>query len=125
MANETILVVEDNDANMVVATALLTPAGYKLLKAKTAEDGMALAAGAGPDLILMDVSLPGMDGLTAAGLLKADGDTKHIPIIALTAFAMRGDEEKALAAGCDGYVTKPIDKRTLLAKIAGILENRT
>lgn len=123
MANETILVVEDNAANMVVAMALLKPAGYAILQATTAEEGIAIAKAETPDLILMDISLPGMDGLTATSLLKEDARTERIPVLALTAHAMKGDEEKAFAVGCAGYITKPIEKKLFLAEIARVVEN--
>jgi len=112
-----ILVIEDNPANMKLASSLLRNNGYEVLEAVDASSGMLLAEQSIPDLILMDIQLPGMDGLTATGLLKKKAQTKHIPIIALTAFAMRGDEEKILAAGCDGYIPKPIRYKEFLATI--------
>jgi len=107
-----ILVVEDNEANMELATDLLEVAGFEVLQAPTAEIGIELARSQIPDLILMDIGLPGMDGLEATSLLKADATTQAIPILAITSHAMKGDQEKALAAGCDGYIAKPIDTRT-------------
>jgi len=112
-----ILVIEDNPANMKLASSLLRNKGYDVLEAVEASAGMLLAEQHLPDLILMDIQLPGMDGLTATGLLKNKAGTKHIPIIALTAFAMRGDEEKILAAGCDGYIPKPIRYKEFLATV--------
>ena len=111
MAGELILVVEDNDLNLELTTDLLEAAGYTVCHARNAQDGIQSAKTHHPPLILMDLSLPGMDGLEATRILKRDPDTLQIPIIALTAHAMRGDEEKARAAGCSGYITKPIDTR--------------
>jgi len=113
-----ILVVEDNVANMTLATFLLESAGHVVLSATDAETGVAVARDAHPDLILMDIQLPGMDGLQATGLLKADDATRSIPVIALTALAMKGDEERILAAGCDGYVAKPLAYKSFLAVIS-------
>lgn len=107
-----ILVVEDNEANMELATDLLEVAGFEVLQAPTAEIGIDLARSQGPDLIVMDIGLPGMDGLEATTILKADTATQTITVLATTSHAMKGDQEKALAAGCDGYLTKPIDTRT-------------
>jgi len=112
-----ILIVEDNPANMKLAADLLAHRGYTVLKAADAEAGIRLAHHEAPDLILMDVQLPGMDGLTATGLLKKDPATRDIPVIALTAFAMRDDEERMLSAGCDGYISKPIRYRDFLATV--------
>ncbi len=111
MAGEKILIVEDNPMNLELATDLLEAAGYVVIQAGTAEEGIKLARVEFPDLILMDVGLPGIDGLEATGNLKQDPTIKDIPVIAMTAHAMRGDDEKALAAGCAGYITKPIDTR--------------
>lgn len=102
-----ILIVEDHPTNMRLAVFLLEKAGHQVVQASDAEQGLRLARTAHPDLILMDVQLPGMDGLTATRELKQDPATAHIPVIALTALAMRGDEAKMLEAGCDGYLTKP------------------
>jgi len=113
----TILVVEDNPSNMKLATLVLAHAGHRVLQASTAAAGLELARCAGPDLILMDVQLPGMDGLEATRLLKGDPATRGIKVIALTAFAMRGDEERMLAAGCDGYIAKPIQYKEFLARV--------
>jgi len=107
-----VLVVEDNEANMELATDLLEVAGFEVLQAPTAEIAIKLARSQIPDLIVMDVGLPGMDGLEATTILKADETTQAIPVLATTSHAMKGDQEKALAAGCDGYITKPIDTRT-------------
>lgn len=121
MAGKKILLVEDNPMNMELATDLLEVAGYAVVQAGTAEEGVAMAKTETPDLILMDVRLPGMDGLTATGLLKQDPTTQHIPVIALTAQAMKGDQEKALEAGCNGYITKPINTREFPGEVARAL----
>jgi two-component system, cell cycle response regulator len=116
-----IMIVEDNPANMELATDLLEPLGFVILPVETAEAGIRMAARELPDLILIDVALPGMDGLSATQRLKADPRTQRIPIVALTAHAMAGDEARALAAGCAGYITKPIDTRRFPATVAGFL----
>jgi len=122
MAGEKILIIEDNPMNMELATDLLEAAGYVVIQAGTAEEGIELARAEFPDLILMDVGLPGMDGLEATGNLKQDPTTKDIPVIAMTAHAMKGDEKKALAAGCAGYITKPIDTREFPKAVARFIE---
>jgi two-component system cell cycle response regulator DivK len=116
-----VLVVEDNPANMTLATFLLQSAGHVVLSAKDAESGLALARVEQPDLILMDIQLPGMDGLEATALLKSDRSTRGIPVIALTALAMKGDEQRILAAGCDGYIAKPLAYKGFLATISALL----
>jgi two-component system cell cycle response regulator DivK len=116
-----VLVIEDNAANMSLATFLLQSAGHTVIGATTAEAGLTLARDEQPGLILMDIQLPGMDGLQATGLLKKDEATKAIPVIALTALAMKGDEERIRAAGCDGYIAKPMRYREFLATIAAQL----
>jgi two-component system, cell cycle response regulator DivK len=113
----TVLIVEDNPANMTLAVFLLQSAGHKVLKALDAEAGLALAREEHPDLILMDIQLPGMDGLEATALLKSSELTAKIPVIALTALAMKGDEERIRAAGCDGYIAKPMRYQEFLAAI--------
>ena len=110
-ARPKVLLVEDNPLNLELATDLLEASGFEVISAQTGEAGIKLAREAQPDLILMDLSLPGMDGIEATKALKADAQTSGIPIVAVTAHAMKGDEQKALAAGCEGYVTKPIDTR--------------
>jgi two-component system, cell cycle response regulator DivK len=116
-----ILIVEDNPANMRLATLLLQNAGHSVLCAVDAESGLALARAELPELILMDIQLPGMDGLAATALLKKDPATAAIPIIALTAMAMKQDEENARLAGCDTYVSKPLNFRELYLAINTIL----
>ena len=113
-----VLVVEDNPANMTLAKFLLQTAGHSVLSATDAETGIALARGEQPDLVLMDIQLPGMDGLRATALLKDDEATRGIPVIALTALAMKGDEDRIRAAGCDGYIAKPLAYKQFLATIA-------
>jgi two-component system cell cycle response regulator DivK len=116
-----VLIVEDNPANMTLAVFLLQSADHVVLTAIDAEVGLTLAREQQPDLILMDIQLPGMDGLQATGLLKADDATRNIPVIALTALAMKGDEERIRAAGCDGYIAKPLDYKNFLAAVASQL----
>ena len=117
----TVLVVEDNPANMTLAVFLLESAGHRVLSATDAEAGLTLARREQPHLILMDIQLPGMDGLEATALLKAGDDTRDIPVIALTALAMKGDEERIRAAGCDGYIAKPMGYPEFLATVAAQL----
>ncbi len=112
-----ILVVEDQEDNRRILRDLLTSAGYELIEAVTGEDGVALAERERPDLILMDIQLPGVDGYEATRRIKANPALRAIPIIAVTSYALSGDDQKALAAGCDAYVTKPFSPRALLAKI--------
>ena len=119
-----ILVVEDNAANMKLATFLLESAGHEVLAATDAEAGVALARAELPRLILMDIQLPGMDGLQATALLKGDEATRAIPVIALTALAMKGDEERIRAAGCDGYIAKPMRYKEFLATVEEHLARR-
>jgi CheY-like chemotaxis protein len=116
-----ILVIEDNPLNLELVTDLLEANGFSVCRAPTAEEGLRAVRELLPDLILMDLSLPGLDGLAATRALRADTATRHLPIIALTAHAMRGDEALALHAGCDGYLTKPIDTRTFAAKVAAFI----
>jgi two-component system cell cycle response regulator DivK len=116
-----VLIVEDNAANMTLAIFLLQSAGHTVLSATDAEAGLTLARDEQPHLILMDIQLPAMDGLEATVLLKRDEATRAIPVIALTALAMKGDEERIRAAGCDGYIAKPMRYRDFLATIAAQL----
>jgi CheY-like chemotaxis protein len=121
LSGEPVLIVDDNPANLKLARVILAAEGYEVRVAVDAEEALALLADFRPRLILMDLQLPRMDGLTLTRRLKADTATRDITILALTAYAMKGDEEKALQAGCDGYITKPIDTRTLPAVIARCL----
>jgi CheY-like chemotaxis protein len=121
--NAKILVVDDNPTNLKLVSDLLKFEGYNVLKAVDAEEAQVVLALTLPDLILMDIALPGMDGLTLTRKLKADARTRLVRIVALTAFAMKGDEQKAVDAGCNGYVTKPIDTRKFPAQVAGFLQN--
>lgn len=116
-----VLIVEDNPANMTLATFLLQSAGHTVLSATDAEAGLAAARDEQPNLILMDIQLPNMDGLEATMRLKRDEATRTIPVIALTALAMKGDEERIRAAGCDGYIAKPVHHQDFLATIAAQL----
>jgi two-component system, cell cycle response regulator DivK len=120
-----VLVIEDNAANMKLASLLLQSAGHVVLCAADAEAGLGMARADPPDLILMDIQLPGMDGLAATALLKRDPATAAIPVIALTALAMKDDKEKALVAGCDAYIAKPLRYQTLYAAIDTLLLTRT
>ena len=117
MTGRHILIIEDNLLNLELATDLLEANGFIVASAQTAEDGLRMARELLPDLILMDFSLPGMDGLTATKHLKADPATRQLAVVGLTANAMKGDEESALDAGCDGYLTKPINTRTFIAAV--------
>src|SRR5580704_7904996 len=114
-----VLIVEDNPANMTLAIFLLESAGHSVINATDAEAGLTLARDEQPQLILMDIQLPGMDGLEATRLLKQDDATRGIPVIALTALAMKGDEERIRAAGCDGYIARPLAYKDFLATISG------
>ncbi len=118
----TILVIEDNATNMQLAVFLLQSAGHAVLSATSAEAGLDLARSEHPDLVLMDVQLPGMDGLQATVLLKQDAATRAIPVVALTALAMKGDEARILAAGCDGYIAKPMRYQVFLEVVATHLQ---
>ena len=120
-----ILYVEDNDDNIYVLRNRLGRAGYTVLIATNGEQGIELAAAEKPDLILMDLSLPVLDGWEATRRLKAASGTRDIPVIALTAHAMPGDREKALAAGCEDFDTKPVDFARLRGKIEALLERGT
>ena len=116
-----ILVIEDNRENLKLATLLLLNAGHVVLSAIDAESGLILARGELPDLILMDIQLPGMDGLAATALLKQDPATAAIPVIALTALAMKADQEKSRLAGCDAYIAKPLRYKELYAAIDSLM----
>jgi two-component system cell cycle response regulator DivK len=116
-----VLIVEDNAANMALAVFLLESAGHSVLRATSAEAGLTSARAEQPDLIMMDIQLPRMDGLEATALLKRGSVTRAIPVIALTALAMKGDEERIRAAGCDGYIAKPMGYQEFLATVAAHL----
>ena len=116
-----ILVIEDNASNMTLAKFVLESAGHFVLCAANAEAGLTLAREEHPAVILMDIQLPGMDGLEATALLKGDGATRDIPVLALTALAMKGDEERIRAAGCDGYIAKPLRYQSFLATVTACL----
>ncbi len=120
-----ILLVEDNEMNRDMLSRRLLKQGFEMVIAVDGEQAVDLARSEAPDLILMDISLPGLDGWEATRLLKTMPETRSIPIIAITAHAMAGDREKSLAAGCNDYDTKPIDFRRLLEKIQGVLGKET
>jgi len=120
-----ILIVEDNEANMRLARLLLVNAGHTVVWAADAESGLTLAREAQPALILMDIQLPGMDGLAATALLKQDPHTAHIPVIALTVMAMKEDREKTRLAGCDAYISKPLRYKELYQVIDTLLQHTT
>ena len=124
MANETILVIEDDYLNLKLCRSILKIEGFTIIDAMEAETGLKLAREHHPDLILMDIQLPGMDGLTATEIIKKDAQLKDIPVVALTAHAMDGDDQKAYAAGCIGYITKPIEVRTFAKSIRQWLQNQ-
>jgi two-component system cell cycle response regulator DivK len=114
---KTILIVEDEPRNLKLLRDLLQRFGYEILEASDGEQGVKSAGEKMPDLILMDIMMPKMDGLEATRIIKADIKTKHIPVIALTSYAMKGDREKTIEAGCDGYIAKPIDIKEVLKTI--------
>ncbi len=116
-----ILMVEDEPRNLTLLRDLLQVSGYKTIEATDGEQGVELAKASKPDLILMDVQMPKMDGLEATRILKADATTSNIPVLALTSYAMKGDKERILEAGCDGYLAKPIDIKELLKIVAEYL----
>jgi len=117
MMKKTILVIEDNEDNRRIMRDLLTSGGYEVIEALTGEEGVTAAETYRPDLILMDVQLPGMDGYEATGRIKANPGLQKVPIIMVTSYALSGDDVKAFEAGCDDYVSKPFSPRKLLAKI--------
>lgn len=116
-----VLLIEDNPMNMELVTDLLETSGMQVWQARTAEEGLCQARGL-PNLILMDLSLPGMDGLTAIRMLRSNPAINHLPVIALTAHAMKGDDTVAIGAGFDGYLTKPIDTRTFVKTVMALVE---
>jgi CheY-like chemotaxis protein len=113
----TVLLVEDNEDNLVVYRTILEHVGYTVIEARDGEEGVSRARDAQPDIILMDISIPKMDGWEATERLKADGDTSTIPIIALTAHALEEDRLKAMRAGCDGYLAKPVEPRRVVQEV--------
>jgi putative two-component system response regulator len=117
----TVLVIEDNELNMKLVRSLLKLENFTIHEAVNAEQGLEMARAYEPDLILMDIQLPGIDGLTATRKIKADEKLKHIPVVALTSYAMQGDEEKAISAGCSGYIAKPIDTKTFITTVCQYL----
>lgn len=125
MASRRILIVDDNATNLKLVAYLMSASGFEVVTARDAEAALAAIAATPPGLILMDLQLPGIDGLELTRRLKADPATRGILIVAVTAYAMKGDEERAREAGCDDYVTKPIDTRSLPARIAAHLDART
>jgi two-component system cell cycle response regulator DivK len=124
MAGELILIVDDNEKNMKLARDVLGFAGFRILEAVNAEEAIAVAQEHVPDVILMDIRLPGMDGTTALGRLKGEARTAAIPVVALTSFAMKGDRERFLAAGFDGYLEKPIRVKEFPDQVRRYVEGR-
>jgi two-component system cell cycle response regulator DivK len=118
-----ILVIEDQEDNRRIVRDLLTSVGYEIIEAVTGEEGVTAAASHVPDLILMDIQLPGLDGYDTTRRIKANPALRHIPIIAVTSYALSGDDVKAFEAGCDGYVSKPFSPRALLVKIREFLQD--
>ena len=123
MGNEKVLIIEDNELNMKLVRSLLQLGKYRVFEADNAEKGLQLMRANRPDLVLMDIQLPGMNGLKATQIIKKDNDLKHTPVVALTSYAMQGDEKKAVSAGCAGYITKPIDTRSFLDQIQKFIKH--
>jgi two-component system cell cycle response regulator DivK len=121
MSRPLILIVDDNPENLKLAIAILSPQGYDLRTASDGVQALKLVESLQPVLVLLDLQLPGLDGLSVARQLKANARCSQIPILALTAYAMKGDDTKALAAGCDSYLTKPVDKHVLRSTVAALL----
>ena len=124
MATAKVLVIEDNRMNLELVMDLLRIQGHEALAARTADEALSLLEEVTPDLILMDIQLPGLSGLDLTRHLKEDGRTKEVPIIAITAYAMTGDDEKALKAGCDGYIPKPINFKQFSRVVEDVLGRR-
>src|SRR5208283_4771370 len=124
MAGESILIVDDTPVNLKLTRILLVNEGYKVITAASAEEALELLRSYHPSLVLADIQLPGIDGLELTRRIRQNEATRDITVVALTAFAMKGDEQRAVDAGCDGYITKPIDTRTLGARIRGHLDQR-
>ena len=125
MANELILIIEDNEKNRKLARDVLQVKGFRTIESETAEEGLELARDQSPALILMDIQLPGMDGITAMKQLKAESNTRNIPIIAITASAMTNNRTAMLAEGFDGYQTKPIGLKDFLVEVQRVLATRS
>ena len=121
----TILVIEDNELNMILVREILTLEGYRVLEARDAERGLQIAREKKPAIILMDIQLPGMDGLKATRLVREDPDLKEIPVVALTAYAMEKDRREALEAGCTGFIVKPIDTRSFANTVSKFVLDHT
>jgi two-component system, cell cycle response regulator DivK len=121
MPHGSILIVDDNPDNLKLMLAILSPLGFELRTASDGSDALTMLETFEPSLLLLDLQLPGLDGLSVARRIKADPDRWRIPIVAVTAYAMKGDEKKARDAGCDGYLTKPVDKRALRTLVTGLL----
>ena len=119
--NRTVLIVEDNEDNRIIYSTFLEHAGYRVIEAVTGPDGVSMAREQMPDIILMDISVPGMDGWEATRILKADPGTRDIKIVALTAHALADDREKSFQVGCDGYLAKPIEPKGVLAEVQRLL----
>jgi CheY-like chemotaxis protein len=117
-----VLVIEDNDRNRKLVKILLEANKYEVIEAKTGEEALTCLQNDKPDLILLDIQLPNMDGLTLTRILRSNQKTKDIPIVAVTAYAMKGDKERVLGAGCDAYISKPIDTRELPMIVANIIK---
>jgi two-component system, cell cycle response regulator DivK len=125
MANELILIVEDNEKNRKLVRDVLTFKGYRLAEAETGEDGVRLAKELRPDLVLMDIQLPGINGIAALGQIRDDPAIRDTPVIAVTASAMTQDRQKIMAAGFNGYQSKPINVKDFLAAVRAMLDRKT
>lgn len=123
MAETSVLIIEDNEQNIYLATFLLKNSGYQVIQARSGEEGLVLSQKTQPDLILLDIQLPEMDGYEVVRRLKNQPTTAQIPVVAVTSYAMAGDRETALAAGCQGYVEKPIDPETFVATVTAFLKH--
>jgi two-component system cell cycle response regulator DivK len=121
---KTILIVEDEPKNMKLLRDLLQRFGYEIIEALDGEQGVKMAGEEIPDLILMDIMMPKMDGLEATRIIKADAKTRHIPIIALTSYAMKGDRERTIASGCNGYIAKPIDIQEVIKTVGLFIKTK-
>lgn len=124
MADPTVLIIEDNEQNIYLATFLLKSSRYQVVQARSGEEGLALSQEVRPDLILLDIQLPEMDGYEVVRRLKSQPATAAIPVVAVTSYAMAGDRESILAAGCQGYVEKPIDPDTFVAAVTAYINHR-